>query len=101
MKQPLIFATLGLLGLVSLPGGPRAVAAADSATIAELLAQDRHKLLLRHPFTGAVVMRLDLRVEPAAVEVEQLVHRRAEIGRQPRQRLDIRRGRARLPARAR
>ncbi len=37
----------------------------DSATIAELLAQDRHKLLLRHPFTGSVVMRLDLRVERA------------------------------------
>ena len=35
----------------------------DSARIAELLAQDRHKLLLRQPFTGAVVMRLDLRVE--------------------------------------
>ena len=38
---------------------------ADSARIAELLAQDRHKLLLRQPFTGAVVMRLDLRVERA------------------------------------
>ena len=48
------------------PGGPRScAAAADSAAIAELLAQDRHKLLLRHPFTGAVVMRLDLRVERA------------------------------------
>ena len=46
------------------PGGPRFVAAApDSATIAELLAQDRHKLLLRHPFTGAVVMRLDILIE--------------------------------------
>ncbi len=34
MKQPLIFATLGLLGLVSLPGGPRAVAAeADNALV--------------------------------------------------------------------
>ncbi len=48
------------------PGGPRFIApAADSATIAELLAQDRHKLLLRHPFTGAVVMRLDIFVERA------------------------------------
>ncbi len=33
--------------------------------IAKLLAQDRHKLLLRFPFTGAVVMRLDLFVERA------------------------------------
>ncbi len=31
--------------------------------IADLLAQDRHKLLLRFPFTGAVLMRLDLFVE--------------------------------------
>lgn len=35
----------------------------DSAAVAELLAQDRHKLLLRHPFTGAVVMRLDTYVD--------------------------------------
>ncbi len=35
----------------------------DLGAIAELMAQDRHKLLLRFPFTGAVVMRLDLCVE--------------------------------------
>ena len=33
MKQPFIFATLGLLGLVSLPGGPRAVAAEPDSTL--------------------------------------------------------------------
>lgn len=34
----------------------------DSAKVAELLAQDRHRLLLRFPFTGAVIMRLDVMV---------------------------------------
>lgn len=38
----------------------------DCAKIAELIAQDRHKLLMRHPFTGAVVMRLDIVVERVA-----------------------------------
>ncbi len=36
---------------------------AEYDAIADLLAQDRHKLLIRFPFTGAVVMRLDLCVE--------------------------------------
>ena len=30
------------------------------ATVAELLAQDRQKLLMKLPFTGSLVMRLDL-----------------------------------------
>ncbi len=35
----------------------------DLGKIADLVAQDRHKLLLRFPFTAAVVMRLDIVVE--------------------------------------
>ena len=42
-----------------------AIPSPDSAKIAELLAQDRHKLLLHHPFTGAVIMRLDIIAENA------------------------------------
>lgn len=34
----------------------------ESAKVAELIAQDRHRLLLRFPFTGAVIMRLDVMV---------------------------------------
>ncbi len=35
----------------------------DSAKVAELLAQDRHRLLLRYPFTGTVIMRLDIHLD--------------------------------------
>jgi predicted metal-dependent peptidase len=45
------------------PKQTQKVDVSDFGAIAELMAQDRHKLLLRFPFTGAVVMRLDLCVE--------------------------------------
>ena len=38
----------------------RQTLAARKATVAELLAQDRQKLLMKLPFTGSLVMRLDL-----------------------------------------
>ena len=42
------------------PSSPDATLAARKATISELLAQDRQKLLTKLPFTGSLVMRLDL-----------------------------------------
>ena len=43
----------------SVPDADSALAA-RKAKVAELLAQDRQKLLMKLPFTGSLVMRLDL-----------------------------------------
>ncbi len=64
MKQPLIFATLGLLGLVSLPGGPRAIAAeADNALVT------RHSSLVTGGETAApawVPFAVERDIEPGS-----------------------------------
>ena len=52
--------------------------AARKATVAELLAQDRQKLLMKLPFTGSLVMRLDLvpvsddRLDTAATDGDRI-----------------------------
>ena len=54
------------------------------ATIAELLAQDRQKLLMKLPFTGSLVMRLDLvpvsdeRLPTAATDGDRIFARQLE-----------------------
>ena len=53
-------------------------AASRKATVAELLAQDRQKLLMKLPFTGSLVMRLDLvpvsdvRLETASTDGDRI-----------------------------